>query len=190
MNETLNVTFRGLLEVWDKSNERLLVRETNSIHPENMSLALANSLGNKPVGPIEKMVFGSGGSTVNGVGVITYLSKNVIGTNSLLYNETYSKIVDDNNIQNPDPTRNYIRVFHVDGSIFSDVLTVCTLENDEPSGQRFLDTAENSEEDFVFDEIGLMNYDGKLLSHVIFSPVQKSSNRIIEIRYNIRVQIA
>lgn len=189
--DTLSLTFRGVLEIKDLTTNKLLVRETNNIHPENMSLAVAQSLANKStLGPIEKMVLGTGGSTVNGVGVITYLSKNVIGSNALLYNQTYEKIVDDNNLQNADPTRNYIQVFHVDGNIFSDILTVCTLETNEPSGQRFLDNAENSEEDFVFDELGLVNYDGKLLSHVIFSPVQKSVNRIIEIRYNIRVQIA
>jgi hypothetical protein len=188
INDSMNLTFRGLLEVLDE-NGKVLVRQNNQIHPENISLAVAQSLSNKSIGPIEKMVFGSGGSVVNGVGNITYLSKNVIGSNSLLYNQTYDKIVDDNNIQNVDPTRNNIQVFHVDGNIFSDIMVTCTLELSEPSGQRFLDNAPTAEEDFVFDEIGLMSYSGKLLSHVIFSPVQKSANRIIVVRYTIRVQV-
>lgn len=189
MNDTLNLMFRGLLEIFDE-NGNIILRQNNQIHPENISLAVAQSLSNKAMGPIEKMVFGSGGSVVNGVGNITYLAKNVIGSNALLYNQTYEKIVDDENIQNVDPSRNNIQVFHVDGNIFSDIMITCTLELSEPSGQRFLDNAVSTEEDYVFDEIGLVNYDGKLLSHVIFSPVQKSANRIIVIKYTIRVQVA
>lgn len=187
MNDTMNLTFKGLLEIFDEHGN-CLIRQNNQIHPENISLAVAQSLSNKPIGPIEKMVFGSGGTVVNGVGNITYLNKNVIGSNAQLYNQTYEKIVDDLNIQNVDPSRNKIEVFHVDGNIFSDLMVTCTLELSEPSGQSFLDNATNTEDEFVFDEIGLKNYDGKLLSHVIFSPVQKSANRIFVIKYTIRVQ--
>jgi hypothetical protein len=45
---------------------------------------------------------------------------------------------------------------------------------------------------FVFDELGLKSFSssgtGKLLTHVIFHPVQKSLNRLIQIDYTIRVQ--
>ena len=51
--------------------------------------------------------------------------------------------------------------------------------------------------DFVFDELGLFGYvpgaNGlgaglPLLTHVIFSPVQKALNRLIQIEYTVRVQ--
>lgn len=187
INDTVNLAFRGILEIYDEEG-KLLLRQNNQIHPENISLAVAQSLGHKENGPIEKMVFGSGGSVVNGVGNITYLSKNVVGSNAMLYNQTYEKIVDNHNIQNVDPLRNNIEVFHVDGNIFSDLMVTCTLELSEPSGQAFLDNATNLESPYVFDEIGLVSYGGKLLSHVIFSPVQKSANRIMVIKYTIRVQ--
>jgi len=45
---------------------------------------------------------------------------------------------------------------------------------------------------FVFDELGLVSYTpsgtGKLLTHVVFHPVQKSLNRLLQIDYTIRVQ--
>ena len=45
---------------------------------------------------------------------------------------------------------------------------------------------------FVFDELGLKSYDpngtGKLLTHVVFHPVQKSLNRLLQIDYTVRVQ--
>jgi hypothetical protein len=82
-----------------------------------------------------------------------------------------------------------MEVFHVDGNIFSDLVVTCSLELSEPNGQSFLDNIPNLENDFVFDEIGLKTYDNKLISHVIFSPIQKSLNRRIVIKYTIRTQV-
>lgn len=192
--EKFPVKFVGILEIYDitTSDKSLVVKNTNSIHLENMSLALAQSLTRKNVagvyvGPIKKLVFGNGGTSVNGVGVITYLNKNTTGESASLYNQTYEKIVDQNNPQNVDVTRNYLDAVHVPGNLFSDILVVCTLEFGEPAGQQVVDATTNINDNFVFDEFGLVNYDGKLLSHVLVSPVQKSANRIWQINYTIRV---
>lgn len=166
----------------------VVLDEYNAIHVENISLAIAQSLGNKPGGPIEKMVFGNGGSTVSGVGTVTYLEPNVLGASATLYNKTFEKIVDNLNISNPEPSKNKIDISHVTGNLFSDLIITCTLDFGEPSGQDALDNANSVEDDFVFDEIGLVNYDGNLITHVIFSPVQKSLNRSFVINYTVRIQ--
>jgi hypothetical protein len=194
IDEAVSPKVRGFLEVYDVTDgERSLVTSAeNSIHFENMSLAMVQSLARKNssgvyVGGIKSLVFGNGASSVNSAGVITYLSKNTTGENSTLYNQTYSKIIDPNNPQNIDPTRNYMDVAHVSGNLFSDLVIVCTLEFGEPSGQMVVDNATDMNSAFIFDEIGIVNYNGKLLSHVLTHPVQKSLNRIYEVLYTIRV---
>ena len=66
------------------------------------------------------------------------------------------------------------------------------LDYGEPDGQDAFDTAANTDQLFVFDELGLRSYSstgtGRLITHVIFHPVQKSLNRLIQIDYTVRVQ--
>ena len=68
----------------------------------------------------------------------------------------------------------------------------CLLDYGEPSGQDAFDTASEADSLYVFDELGLKAYstdgEGRLLTHVIFHPVQKSLNRLIQIDYTVRVQ--
>jgi hypothetical protein len=82
-----------------------------------------------------------------------------------------------------------MEVRHVSGATYSDILVSCLLDYGEPAGQEAFDNATDLNSDFVFDELGLKaNGTGKLLTHVIFHPVQKSLNRLIQIDYTIRIQ--
>ena len=140
------------------------------------------------------MCFGNGGAQVSETGTITYLPPNVVGQTAELYNQTYYKVVDDQSPLDTDPAQNYISVSHIDGTTFTDVIVTCTLGLSEPSGQDAFDTATNITGTYVFNELGLKAYSsngpdlGRLLSHVIFSPVQKSLNRQIQVVYTIRIQ--
>jgi hypothetical protein len=138
------------------------------------------------------MVFGNGGTSVDPTGIITYLTPNSTGTNASLYNQTYSKVVNDLLSSNVDPTRNFIETRHVTGKNYTDIFVTCLLDYGEPSGQEAFDNTSNNDSDYVFDELGLLAYTAsgtpRLLTHVIFHPVQKSLNRLIQIDYTVRIQ--
>lgn len=190
-NEVGGFHFEGHIKIWYPETGEVAIDKRNAIHYENMSVAMVNSLSSQGKGTIYEMVFGTGGTVVDPTGLITYLTPNTIGINSSLYNQTYSKIVDQNVIENTDPTRNKMEIRHISGATYSDILITCLLDYGEPLGQEAFDNSVDLSGNFVFDELGLKSYDaagGKLLTHVVFHPVQKSLNRLLQIDYTIRIQ--
>ena len=192
INEQSGVHLEGHIKIHNPESGHVFVNKRNAIHYENMSISLAESLGNAGSGYIYQMGFGNGGTTVDPTGIITYLTPNSTGTNASLYNQTYAKVVDDRSVNNVDPQRNKIETRHVTGTNYTDIVVSCLLDYGEPEGQDAFDTAADTEQQFVFDELGLIGYSasgtGRLLTHVIFHPVQKSLNRLIQIDYTVRVQ--
>lgn len=192
-NENGQIAISGHIKIFDPNSGEVIVDKRNAIHYENISEALANSLANKAVGQIYSMAFGNGGSSVDTTGVITYLPPNTTGQNADLYNPTYSKVVDDNSASNTDTTRNKLTVTHTTGKVYTDILVSCLLDYGEPSGQQAFDNSTDFNGDYVFDELGLKTWNGsatdlRLITHVIFHPVQKSLNRQIQIDYTVRIQ--
>jgi hypothetical protein len=191
-NETGGFHFEGHIKIFDPETKEVYIDKRNAIHYENMSVAMVQSLSNQGLGTVYQMVFGSGGTIVDPTGLITYLTPNTIGVNSSLYNQTYTKIVDQNATENVDPIRNKMEVRHISGATYSDILISCLLDYGEPLDQEAFDNSVDMSGNFVFDELGLKSYnpngDGKLLTHVVFHPVQKSLNRLLQIDYTIRVQ--
>jgi len=190
--EQNGVHIEGHIKIFNPESGFVFVDKRNAIHYENMSISLAESLGNIGQGFISEMSFGNGGTIVDPTGIITYLTPNSTGTNASLYNQTYTKVVDNNNVNNTDPTRNKIETRHVSGTNYTDIVISCLLDYGEPDGQDAFDTAADTEQQYVFDELGLRAYSpsgaGRLITHVIFHPVQKSLNRLIQIDYTVRVQ--
>jgi len=190
--EQSGISVKGHIKIWNPETGDIIVDKKNAIHYENMSISLAESLANAGRGFIYEMAFGNGGTSVDPTGVITYLTPNSTGSNASLYNETYAKVVDDSSANNLDPTRNKIETRHVTGTNYTDILVTCLLDYGEPSDQDAFDNATYTDGQYVFDELGLRSYDstgtGRLLTHVIFHPVQKSLNRLIQIDYTVRVQ--
>ena len=185
------------MKIYDPNTMEVYVDKKNAINYENMSEALADTLSNRGYGEIYQMAFGNGGASVDETGIITYLPPNTTGQNAALYNETYAKIVDDTSVFNLDPTRNKMTVNHTSGKLYTDILVQCLLDYGEPAGQDAFDNSTQTDSSFIFDELGLLaNYgtdnDGniitRLLTHVIFHPVQKSLNRQIQIDYTVRIQ--
>jgi hypothetical protein len=192
IKDNSGVLIQGHIKIHDPESDKVFVDKRNAIHYENMSVALAESIANQGQGFINSMSFGNGGTSVDPTGIITYLTPNSTGTNATLYNQTYTKIVDDRSVSNLDPQRNKIETRHINGTNYTDVIVTCLLDYGEPNGQDAVDTASASESLYVFDELGLVSYSpsgtGKLLTHVIFHQVQKSLNRLIQIDYTVRVQ--
>ena len=192
IKENSGVLIQGHIKIHDPESDKVFVDKRNAIHYENMSVALAESVANQGQGFINSMSFGNGGTSVDPTGIITYLTPNSTGTNATIYNQTYTKIVDDRSVSNLDPQRNKIETRHVNGTNYTDVFVTCLLDYGEPNGQDAVDGASASDSLYVFDELGLVSYSpsgtGKLLTHVIFHPVQKSLNRLIQIDYTVRVQ--
>jgi hypothetical protein len=183
-----NVMVQGHIKIYDPITGEILQDKSNAIHYENMSEALALSLANKTTGYINTMAFGNGGTAVDSTGIITYLPPNTYGQNATLYNQTYSKIVDNTSALNTDPARNYIEVRHTPGLIYTDIFVSCLLDYAEPAGQQAFDNSSSMQGTYVFDELGLVSESGRLLTHVIFHPVQKALNRLIQIDYTVRIQ--
>lgn len=193
-NEQGNLHIQGHIKIFDPQTNEVFVDKRNAIHYENFSIALAQAISNQGQGFIGEMAFGNGGSRVDPTGIITYLTPNSSGINASLYNETYSKVIDANSVDNLDPSRNFMTIRHVTGTPYTDVLVSCLLDFGEPSGQAAFDNSTDYNGTYVFDELGLRAYNsngagtGNLLTHVIFHPVQKSLNRMLQIDYTVRIQ--
>jgi hypothetical protein len=188
------ISIQGHIKIYDPISKEVYIDKRNAIHYENFSIALAQSIANQGEGPIAEMVFGNGGTRVSN-GIITYLTPNSVGRTATLYNQTYFKTVDAKNAASLDPARNFMETRHIEGTVYTDILITCLLDFGEPSGQLAFDNETNTDTAaFVFDELGLKAYSpvgpntGDLLTHVIFHPVQKSLNRMIQIDYTVRIQ--
>ncbi len=197
-NETGGIHVQGHIKIFDPESGEVYIDKRNAIHYENISEAIAYNLANKGQNYIYEMHFGNGGTSVDPTGIINYLPPNVNTSNSNLYNPTFAKIVDNTSALNADPTRNKMEIRHVPGRVYTDIVISCLLDYGEPAGQSAFDNSTNLEDTYTFDELGLkarstdgssgLTTTGKLLTHVIFHPVQKSLNRLIQIDYTVRIQ--
>ena len=193
MIETGPAKITGHVKIYDPTNGEIFYNDHNAINYENISVAMAQTLSDRNLGYIYQMAFGNGGSSVDPTGVITYLPPNTTGQNASLYNQTYQKVVNDNSAADTDPINNNMTVLHTAGTVYSDILVSCLLDYGEPAQQPAFDNSTNFNGECVFDELGLKVWNGaadnlRLITHVIFHPVQKSLNRQIQIDYTLRIQ--
>lgn len=194
-NEFGGLHIQGHIKIYDPETNEVFIDKRNAIHYENFSIGLAQAMSNQGQGFIAEMCFGNGGSRIDPTGIITYLTPNSVGLNASLYNQTYIKNIDANSSLNLDPARNFMEIRHITGTAYTDILVSCLLDYGEPSGQMAFDNSTDMDGAYVFDELGLRAYspdniegNGMLLTHVIFHPVQKSLNRLLQIDYTVRIQ--
>lgn len=211
MLENLNVSVDGHVKIWNPESREVFVDQHNAINPETMSILIANAIASYNNPYIYEMHFGNGGTIIDETGNITYkdVATNLEnGVLAGLFNATYFQVVDkdvDDPTLNPNPTKNKIAVDHTEGLNYSDVVITCTIERGDPAttslgnlttiAQDALDEATTFDGEFVFDEIGLKSKGlngvntGQLLTHIVFHPVQKSANRVIQVVYTLRIRI-
>ena len=198
MIDLTNSKIEGHIRITDKHTGEILVDKDNAIHNGNLANTIARALAGDSTAHLKYMAFGNGGTQIDATGSITYKAPNVSDIKDptvALYNETYKKryagtnLEDGNSITTLDGVSNY-----------TDVVITVTLEYGEPADQDASDGSDinpaDFESDYVFDEIALYEAGedteeyGLMVTHVMFHPVKKSSNREIEIEYTLRIQVS
>ena len=195
MKDETNMNVSGHILIRDKETGEELVNKRNAIHYGNLGALIAAGLQNQSNKIIHFMAFGNGGSSVDSSGTVLYKAPNTsesIENKATLFNETFSKVVSSTSANN-DTANNKIELSS--GTNYTDLKITCTLGLSEPSGQENFDTATNQNSNYIFDELGLKGFatssdNAELLTHVIFHPVQKSLNRVIEVVYTVRIQLS
>jgi hypothetical protein len=187
-DEQGGLNIRGHIKIYDPETNEVFHDKANAIHYENMSEAIAYSLADLAGNFIKTINLGNGGTSVDPTGVINYLPTNTNNQNAALYNQTFTKVIDGTSAENLDPLNNKMEIRHIPGKVYTDILVSMLLDYGEPQGQAAFDNSQNLNEQYVFDELGLFSTAGKMLTHVVFHPVQKSLNRKIKIDYTIRIQ--
>ena len=197
VDEHAGIGMNGHILIRDKETGEELVNKRNAIHYGNMANGVANALGGDSTArdnaKIHFMAFGNGGTSVDTAGKVVYKSPRVsesFEASADLYSRSYSKIISNNTSTD--------KIEVVSGSSFTDLKITCTLGYAEPSDQDLFDSSTNNDGSYVFDELALFSYPtdstnittSKMLTHVVFHPVQKSQNRIIEIIYTVRIQLS
>ena len=193
LSDQISVGFEGHLRILgyddDKSEPIELLNKRNAIHREHASILLATAIADRDEnGSIYSMHFGTGGATIDPLGNITYATPNTTGAADLNV-PAYFEVVNDNAGA---PSGNQLAVKHTSGTLFSDVEIRCVLDRNEPFGQAAFDNIAGTninEATFNFDEIGLKTEAGLLITHVVFSPIEKTANRVIEVVYTLRITV-
>jgi len=202
MIDSTHINIDGHVKIWDPKTKEIIVSRHNAINPETMTLILAQMLQGNNDSYVYEMHFGNGGLIIDETGNITYndVTDNLsTGIEAGLYNATYFKVVDTiDTTNNIDPINNKVVVSHTTGLNYTDLVITCTLEENEPnssSENNLIDSPSEYNGDYIFNELGLKSRgsDGKntgyLLSHIVFDPVQKSANRVIQVIYTLRIRV-
>ena len=190
MQETAVAKIKGHVKITDKNTGEVLLDKNNAIHPQNIARLIARGMAHEPNAWVFKMALGNGGTHINSGQQITYLPPITTGIGAQLYNQTYEEQIDE--VDSATPVNNSCISAASPLPALSSVVT-CTMELDstEPNSQQATDTnVTNPDDIFAFDELCLKSQDGLMLSHIVFSPIQKTSNRAILITYTLTVSIA
>jgi hypothetical protein len=189
MKESLQVKLHGHVLIRDADTHEVIVDKCNAIHPQHMASVIAKALARDLNGYIFSLSFGNGGTFLNSSNQLVYRPPNTVGA-AQLYSQTYNVQVDEQSTGTPS-TNSVISAPSVAPAITSIITITAQLNANEPSGQATADNVTtNPNSTFTFDEIGLMAPGNLLLSHLVFSPFEKTANRAFQIIYTLTVSVS
>lgn len=199
------VTVTGHCLITDDSGH-IHLNQTNSIHHTNVSRIIGRALAHEPNCGIYRIAFGNGGTFYTNESTLEYKPVRNSNWGDKLYNEVYSELVEtgtEYDVMSTDGTTSGCGCVNIEQERISQVIITCKL-SDELFNQLDSDT-EFSDTYFIIDEIGLFTKglntgvenkpcEGELeqermLTHLIFSPILKSRNRIFNIKYTLTIYI-
>lgn len=208
MKEAIKTYVSGDVQILQ---DGVVIREKkNAIHPANMAIAIARGLSNSANNQVFKMKLGNQGTYVDSSQQIVFRPPNVTGATADLYNPTYVEIVDDES--STVGVGNSVTFTSIPSSTSTRVIVTCVISSNE-AVNRTTDGADGStgdgldgvdddptEGEFFFDELGLftsglgtpslLNEDDELmLSHLVFSPIEHTSNRELTIIYTLTITV-
>lgn len=193
--EQIQTHIKGHAKIVDRNTQEVLLDKNNAVHTRNLGIAIARGLSNEPRDPfnrgkyqIFKIKLGNGGTSVNSSGEITYLAPNVFYPDSDLWSPTYEELVDRADVSTPAENSVTYQENPTPGNSVIIIATV-TIGADEPSGQLSSDTPGQLNSQFAFDELGLFTSDDLLLSHLIFTPILKTSTRELVLTYTLTLSV-
>ncbi len=176
----LPMIVKGHVKIEDDLGKVYLDKD-NAVHPQNMARIISRALSNEQNYKIHRIAFGNGGTDIDAAFTVSFKTPNdgqppdTQTWDSRLYNETYSEVIDELDINlgtdtgsadarvgvrqgggsNP-PDNGTTGVFSTSLGLTSEVRVEVILNPDEPSGQLVNDqTSASLDSSFTFDEIGL-----------------------------------
>lgn len=190
MIEPISIGIKGHVIIKDLETNEIVLDKTNAIHPQNMASLISRAISRDLHGYISTLEFGNGGTFLNSSQQLVYRPPNIVGS-AVLYNPTYLVQVDDFSVGTP-PTNSVTSASSTPPAITSVVTVTAVIPADEPNGQATADniTVDSVAAPFFFDEIGLKNDAGDLLTHLVFSPFEKTSNRAFKIVYTLTISVS
>lgn len=207
----------GYVVIKNKATGDVLLEKKNAIHFGNMNSAFAKALAGDSSGFISYMMFGNGGTVTSGSQIVykAPLVSDIENINAQMYSSTFlQKVSNGATPTNDYDSLNFVEIPVGQGlNNFKDIVTTVTLQygDNGPTGQDVTNSSGQIGDAYVFNEISLYagprsaltgnsssdssviqtfvsRADTAMLTHVIFTPQQKSQNIDLEITYTIRVQ--
>lgn len=179
----------GHILIKDKLTNDILLETKNDIHPKNASKIIARGLSGSVGSQIHSIKLGNGGTSLNDVGVHIPRSPNILGTNSTLYNTTYTEVVANDSLAKGEGNS---VIYQEDNKSFSVVIVTAEISVTEPLNQLNapgFNPGANADNLFAFDEMGLFTADNIMLTHSVFPyPVLKTAEQELQIVYSLTIE--